>query len=590
MSRVCLAPGLAVCAVGLCGVGKLEAQYRLQRVVSGLNQPNYITQAPGDATNQMYVVERVSPPNPGDGSYSMQGFSKVNHMGKISRVDLATGAKTTVLDLYPRKVFQDDGLQCVTFHPDFATNGKMYVVSSQYTGTQSFGSNGTPGTQPVALNLVEEYTVNVANPSSATTALTRTVLSYTNNTQNNHTINWAGFDPTATGDARNHLYISTGDGAFGNAYNGGAISGGRPSQNPSSSRGKLLRVDVAGADAYPSDPSKNFAIPASNPIPRYNALHPGTPIAGNGEAWMTGLRNVYRMSFDRANGDIYMGDVGENVLEEVNFLKAGTNTGDTQGPADFGWPQWEGMQASSIGGAPHTSTNPFTGVTSTNPILQYDHNFGNAIIGGYVYRGEIEQLQGKYLYADFANAGVRTLDFDRNTASSSFNGNNGTVADITAILRAATFDPNDPNYTSGSASFGVGKAVSFGEDNLGNVYLVDFGGISTDLSFTSTTGQYPAAGFGEVFKLIPSVRGDLNNNGVVDSIDFNFFAANYGKTSGATWINGDFDNNGKVNTLDFNYLAANYGPASGAGVGAVVPEPAVCLLMPVAMLWFRRRR
>ena len=142
------------------------SDFRIERVASGLNQPNYVTQAPGDPANVIYTVERVTPPT--EGTFGIQGFSKVNHMGRISRYDQTTRTSTTILDLYDRKVFQDDGLQSVAFHPDFQTNGKMYVVSSTYTGTQAFGSNGT-GTQPVALNRVEEYTVNLANPSAATT-------------------------------------------------------------------------------------------------------------------------------------------------------------------------------------------------------------------------------------------------------------------------------------------------------------------------------------------------------------------------------------------------------------------------------------
>lgn len=580
-----MALSIAVCCAGQSAFG----QYRVARVASGLNQPNYLTQAPGDPSNIVYITERVSDA----GTFSIQGFSKVNQMGKVIRYDMNTGIKTTVLDLSARKVFQDDGLQNIAFHPDFATNGKMYVTTANYTGTQSFGSNGTPGTQPVPTNLVEEFTVNVASPSAATTTLTRTVLNYVNNAGNNHAINWAGFDPTATGDARNYLYISTGDGAFGNNYNSGNIVGGRPSQNPSSSRGKILRVDISGGDSYPTDANKNFLIPASNPIPNYNTLNPSTPITGNGEAWITGMRNAYRMSFDRANGDLYMGDVGENLYEEVDFLKAGTNTGATQGPADFGWPQLEGAHASTISGAPHTSTNPFTGAPAINPIQEYTHTPGSAVIGGYVYRGEIAPLQGKYFYADFAFGTMRMLDFDRDTATGSFTGANGSVSDVTALLNSRIFDPNNPNYTAAlaGAAFGLDKVVSFGEDNAGNLYIIDFGGTAGDLSFSNATGEYPAAGAGEIFKFIPSQRGDANNNGVVDSTDFIILVANYGTTNGATWLAGDFDGNGKVNTLDFNYLAANFGAPGGATLGTAVPEPtSASILLSICPLVARHPR
>ena len=167
--------------------------------------------------------------------------------------------------------------------------------------------------------------------------MSRPILTYTNNVGNNHTINWAGFDPTATGDGANYLHVSTGDGAFNNNYNGGAVGGGRPSQNPESSRGKILRMDIsAGAtDVYPGDNNNNFGVPASNPIPVYNAANRGDAVVRRSEAWVTGMRNAYRISFDRQNGDLYMGDVGENLYEEISFLKAGTNTGSAERAGGF---------------------------------------------------------------------------------------------------------------------------------------------------------------------------------------------------------------------------------------------------------------
>ncbi len=543
LPRSVVALALASATVAFAG------DYRVERVASGLNQPNFLTQAPGDPSSVVYYTERTTPPT--DGSYDIQNFSKVNHMGRVVRYDQSTRTKTVVLDLYDRKVFQDDGLQTVAFSPDFAANGKMYVVSSTYTGTQAFGSNGT-GTQPVALNRVEEYTVNVANPSAATTTLSRTILSYTNSVGNNHTIDWAGFDPTAAGAERNYLYISTGDGAFGNAYNGGAVSNGRPSQNPASVRGKIHRVDISGGDDYPADVNKNFAIPASNPIPAYNAAHPATPISGPGEIFTTGMRNVYRMSFDRANGDMWMGDVGENSWEEIDFLKKNANTGATRGPMDFGWPQLEGTANSPIGDAPHTMVNPFTGVTSTNPVRVYDHSFGSAVIGGHVYRGPVAELQGQYFYSDFLRGWVQKLSFDRNTAEASFNGANGTVTDMTANFNSLIFDAADNTYTLAGVgdAFGLDHIVSYGEDASGNLYIIDFGGTAGDGGFGNATGEYPGNGRGEIFRIV--LNGDVNhsNTRTVADIDQTFVA----RTANSTSRLYDFDNNGAIN---FNIGLAN---------------------------------
>jgi hypothetical protein len=375
-----------------------------------------------------------------------------------------------------------------------------------------------------ALNRVEEYNVNLAGPNPTYAAtLSRLLLQYQNNADNNHTVDWIGFDPTATGEARNYLYISTGDGSFGNAYNGGTSPTGRPSQNPNDIAGKMLRVDVAGADAYPADALRNYAIPTSNPLPVYNAANPSSPISGLGEVYLTGLRNVYRASFDRANGDLWMGDVGEVFVEEVSYLKAGSNANGP--PVDYGWPQREGTVGSNVSGAPESLVNPFTGVTALEPLQQFMHDGGGeAVIGGYVYRGPVAELQGKFFYSDFVTTGnanqIWMLEFGRNTPVANYNGNNGTRTDVSALWQSLVFDPTDPSYgpnsTTGSSA-GLDHIVSFGEDNAGNLYLVDFG------NGAGFNGQYPAAGLGEIFRIVPvvqiSVTVDRDTGGMVFSND-----------------------------------------------------------------------
>jgi alpha-L-arabinofuranosidase/glucose/arabinose dehydrogenase len=465
--------------------------YLIERIASGLDQPTYVTQAPSDPANILYFTERTKDANP--------GFLANNGMGSVWRYDVDTRSKTLVLDLSSRSVTQDTGLQTIAFHPDFNTPatpgyGKLYVSSSQAGST--------------ALNRVEEYAVDLSGPTPTYAAtFTRTLLQYQNNAQLNHTIDWVGFDPTAVGDARNYLYITTGDGSFGNNYNGGVSPTGRPSQDPNDVAGKMLRIDVGGADAYPADPLKNFAIPASNPIPTYNAANPGLPISGLGEVYVTGLRNVYRASFDRANGDLWMGDVGETSWEEVDFLKAGTNVSGP--PVDYGWPQREGTVGANYGNPPPptATVNPFTGVTALEPLQQFPHDGGGeAIIGGYVYRGPVPELQGQYFYTDFvgtANAAqIWSLDFDRNTNPASFNGQNGARTEVSSLWQSLVYDPTDPAYLPDSttaSSAGLDHIVSFGEDNAGNVYLVDFGNGS------GFDGQYPGAGRGEIFRIVPSL-------------------------------------------------------------------------------------
>lgn len=461
------------------------ADYHLERVTPVLNQPTYLTQAPGDPTNILYYTTRISS--------AVSGFNSVNTMGKVWRYDLNTRASTPVLHLSSRNVVNDDGLQTIAFHPDFTNTsaagyGKLYVSSAQQGGTSQ--------------NRVEEFILLNPDGSFKTTNevfnTARIILQYTNSAQNNHTVDWIGFDPNATGPARNYLYISTGDGSFGNSYNGGSGINGRPSQNTNDVKGKFLRVDVSGGDDYPSDTSKNFVVPSSNPIPAYNTNHPASQIAGLGEIYVTGVRNGYRVSFDRANSDMYWGDVGENTYEEVNFLKAGSNVSGP--PVDYGWPQLEAAHNSGISGAPHTTTNPFTGVISFYPLREYSHvGSSGAAIGGYVYRGPIPELQGKYFYADFVFSRIWMLDFDRNTDPATFKGTNGTLTDITSLWNALIIDPTLASYkgdTNITTLGGLDHIVSFGEDNEGNLYVVDFGFGS------GFSGQY-TANAGEIFKLVP---------------------------------------------------------------------------------------
>jgi hypothetical protein len=553
----------------------LAVDYAVERIASGLNQPTYVAQAPDDPSTVLYYSQRTT--------NTIQGFSVVNSMGGVYRYDTTTRTSTEVLDLSSRKVFNDDGLQTFAFNPDFNTKGsngygKIYVSSAEYTGSQAVGSGGNSNTLPT--DRVEEFTV--LNPDGTFKSLSdafgtrRMILQYVNNAQNNHTIDWIGFNPTSTGAARNYLYISTGDSSFGNSYNQGAsftnqtatpsVITGRPSQNPSEVKGKILRVDISGTSAPPSDPRdaatlKSYSIPPSNPFPTYNLSNPAktgvladqtnhantvSSASALGEVYVTGVRNAYRVSFDRATGDMFWGDVGENAVEEVDFLKAGSNAAGP--PVDYGWPVHEGTDPvanqlrANTPGVPNptvpnapthsTTTNPFTGVTSLKPVQQFPHvngAGGSAVIGGYVYRGPIASLQGKYFYADFVETNdvygsfspaipqLYQLSFDRNTDPSTFNGANGTVTDISQLWNGigadapVVFDPTDPSYTTSkvvtlpsgatSAVGGLDHIVSFGEDNLGNLYLVDFGSkASTQSTFD---GEYPAAATGEIFMLVP---------------------------------------------------------------------------------------
>ncbi len=167
------------------------------------------------------------------------------------------------------------------------------------------------------------------------------------------------------------LYIGLGDG-------GGAGDPRNNAQNLNSLLGKMLRIDVDNGDAY--------AIPNDNPFIHKPNTWP--------EIWAYGLRNPWRYSFDRLTGDLYIADVGQNQWEEVSFQPAKSRGGE-----NYGWRMREGSHAF------HPDTNPKTGLIE--PILEYDHDQGCSITGGFVYRGnDIPELQGTYLYADYCSGTI----------------------------------------------------------------------------------------------------------------------------------------------------------------------------------------
>ncbi len=209
------------------------------------------------------------------------------------------------------------------------------------------------------------------------------------------------------------LYIGMGDG-------GGANDPLGAGQDKRTLLGKILRIDVDNGDPY--------AIPTGNP---YADGREGLP-----EIWSIGWRNPWRFSFDRLTGDKYIADVGQNRYEEVHIERRGA-----PGGLNYGWNIMEGKHCF----APRTGCNQ-NGLQM--PIAEYDHSQGISITGGYVYRGKaFPRMQGYYFFADFGSTKVWAL---REASANDWQ--------MTEIM---------------SARFAVS---SFGEDEAGELYLVDFGG------------------------------------------------------------------------------------------------------------------
>jgi glucose/arabinose dehydrogenase len=312
---------------------------------------------------------------------------------------LQGGAITgTFLDLRNRLTAGGErGLLGLAFHPRYAENGLFYVHYSEK-------DNGN--TQ------ISELRVS-ADPDVADPASERPVFS-TEQPYSNHNGGSIEFGPDGK------LYIGLGDGG----------AGGDPenrAQNLMSPLGKILRIDVdATAGGAP------YGIPSDNPF----AMGGGLP-----EILHHGMRNPWRISFDRETGDLYMGDVGQGAVEEIALAPAGSRG------LNFGWRIMEGERCYE----PSASCNR-EGLTL--PIASYDHSGGDcSVTGGYVYRGcRMPGHHGTYFHADYCTGQVRTLRWDA----------------ASGMLSSPQVDVNLGEF--------VGAVSSFGEDSRGEIYIVDHGG------------------------------------------------------------------------------------------------------------------
>jgi glucose/arabinose dehydrogenase len=284
----------------------------------------------------------------------------------------------------------EQGLLGLAFHPSYAKNGLFFV---NYTGR---GGDTNISKFSVSSD------ANIADPDSETILL-RIKQPFANHNGGHLLFGSDGY-----------LYIGTGDGGSGGDPDGNA-------QNLYSLLGKMLRIDV--------DHGEPYAVPADNPY----AYGGGRP-----EIWAIGLRNPWRYSFDRATGDLYIADVGQNKWEEINYLAA-NNTRIPSEEWNYGWDYWEAAH-------PFEGTPP-AGIMMLAPIWEYDHSKGCSITGGIVYRGTFPEWQGIYIYGDFCN---------------------GT---IWGLLRDPQGDwMNSVLFQTGS------NITSFGEDESGELFMVDRSG------------------------------------------------------------------------------------------------------------------
>ena len=243
----------------------------------------------------------------------------------------------------------EEGLLGLAFHPDYATNARFYVFYNDLDGHSQ----------------VYQYRADPQNPNRADPATARRIISI----EEDSIIGWhlggqLQFGPDG------YLYIAVGDG-----------ESDLQAQNTRTLLGTILRIDVDNGDPY--------AIPADNP---YADGQGGRP-----EIWAYGLRNPWRFSFDGPH--IYIADVGQVLLEEINIADAST------GGINYGWPTLEGARC-------HTPPRNCDTAGLFTPQIDYPRSEGLAVIGGYVYRGDaIDEMTGRYFYSDYTGGWIRTFAY-----------------------------------------------------------------------------------------------------------------------------------------------------------------------------------
>lgn len=383
--------------------------------------------------------------------------NRITPTGGTVRIDTNGNVVASGGTVYTISRANEQGLLGMAFDPNYATNRRFYVY---YTGPRgnwqvTSASTATDRSQTV----VARYTTSSASPNIANVAEERILTfpqPYWNHNGGCMQIGPDGF-----------LYISTGDGGSGNDPGNGALDLRRSVtgvNNDESWLGKLLRIDISATTGY--------LVPATNPFIGQTQL--GEPCRP--EIFAYGLRNPWRYSFDRQTGDLWIGDVGQDFWEEINFAPAPSRGAGN----NYGWRAREGFVASTVSGSP-SAEFPFSVVGAVNPVYVYPHSTtqaggsaylstqaGISVTGGYCYRGAaVPAYRGRYFFADFGTSRIWSFRL--------VNGVRTDFIDHTSQL-------------TGPAP-AISQIASFAEDASGELLVVQLNGRVRRL-----VAQYPRAG------------------------------------------------------------------------------------------------
>jgi glucose/arabinose dehydrogenase len=416
----------------------------LKPLVSGLRYPVDINHA-ADGSDRLFVIEQ-------------EGLIKIIKNGTVEN--------TPFLNIINRvQCCGEQGLLGVAFHPDYKTNGYFYVnyTSQERTGVAQEGDT-----------IIARYEVSSEDPDLADPD-SESIILVVSQPYSNHNAGKLLFSPID-----GYLYIPLGDGG----------SGGDPgnrAQNPLSMLGKILRIDVDAASPY--------AIPPDNPF------YKSTDTLE--EIWALGLRNPWRFSFDRHTGDMYIGDVGQDDWEEIDYQAAAHSGG-----LNYGWRCLEGSSDFNF------STECET-LDLTDPIAEYDHDQGYSVTGGFVYRGAAyPALFGQYFYADYGTGRIWT-----------------------------TRKLDSENWSHPELELDTSFRIStFGEDEHGELYVAH-------RNLTS----------GTIYQIIDVCEGDTDNDGDVDGFDVADLAEDFVPAACNGECPNDLNGDERVDSGDIKVLADDYG-------------------------------
>ncbi|MBT8485494.1 MAG: CHRD domain-containing protein [Phycisphaerales bacterium] len=472
--------------------GPLHVQ--LQTVADGLTAPNWGTGVAG-LDDTLFVTDQP---------------------GVLWAIDLTDGSRRAFLDtasllvdlgIFGPDSFDERGLLGVAFHPGYLDNGKLYTYTSEPAAKRADFSTIPAGGEANHQSVIRAWTVpDPLAPDAVVDPATTRELMRIDQPQFNHNAGALAFGPDGM------LYIALGDGGGADDQDGqvslgaamighGCIGNGQDATNV---LGSVLRIDPDGTDSA----NGQYGIPPDNPF-----LSPGDDRVN--EIYAFGFRNPFRFSFDRETGALYVADVGQNHVEEVNIVDAGGN---------YGWKHREGSFSFVPNGL-------MTGYATDRdlaeppdllaPFAEYDHDEGIAIVGGFVYRGsKIVPLQGVYVFGDFA------LTFS-NDGRLFHVADDGVIREFNLV---------------GQADFGL-SLLGFGEDARGEVYVL-----------ANATGT-PFGATGVVLRLATK-PGDFDATGSVDFVDLITLLAAWGVCDGCP---PDIDMDGSVGFTDLLTLLANWG-------------------------------